>query len=111
MARKVQVVLTDDVDGGEASETVNFALDGATYEIDLSDENAAKLRDQLPYWVGNARRTTNRRNAGHRTTGRRNSGGSDAAKIREWAQANGHQVPPRGRIPNEVRQAYEAAKH
>ena len=49
MARKVQVVLTDDVDGGEASETVNFALDGVTYEIDLSDENAAKLRDQLPY--------------------------------------------------------------
>ena len=106
MARKVQVVLTDDVDGGEASETVNFALDGVTYEIDLSDENAAKLRDQLAYWVGNARRVS-----GRRTTGRRRSGRSDAAKIREWAQANGHQVPPRGRIPNEVRQAYEAAKH
>ncbi|WP_316671033.1 Lsr2 family protein [uncultured Propionibacterium sp.] len=108
MARKVQVILTDDVDGSEASETVNFGLDGVTYEIDLSDENAGRLRDQLAHWVGNARRV-----GGRRSTGRRNSGSggtSDAAKIREWAQANGHQVPPRGRIPNEVRQAYEAAK-
>ncbi|SPF67996.1 LSR2-LIKE LSR2 ANTIGEN IMMUNE PRECURSOR RESPONSE SIGNAL PLASMID LYSYL GP61 [Propionibacterium ruminifibrarum] len=108
MARKVQVILTDDVDGSEAAETVNFGLDGVSYEIDLSDENAARLRDQLAHWVGNARRT-----GGRRSTGRRSGSGgtSNAAKIRQWAQENGHEVPPRGRIPNEVRQAYEAAQH
>lgn len=108
MARKVQVILTDDVDGSEAAETVNFGLDGVSYEIDLSDENATKLRDQLAHWVGNARRT-----GGRRSTGRRSGSGStsNAAKIRKWAQENGHEVPPRGRIPNDVRQAYEAAQH
>lgn len=104
MARKVQVLLTDDIDGTEAHETINFGLDGITYEIDLSEENAERLRDQLAYWVGNARRK-----AGRRRPVRRQSTTSDAAKIREWAQANGRQVPLRGRIPNEIRQAYEEA--
>ena len=40
MAQKVQVVLIDDLDGGDATETVTFGLDGATYEIDLSEQNA-----------------------------------------------------------------------
>ena len=33
MARKVQVVLEDDIDGGEAAETISFALDGKTYDL------------------------------------------------------------------------------
>ena len=47
MAQKVVVSLVDDLDSSEADETVEFGLDGATYEIDLSDANAATLRDRL----------------------------------------------------------------
>ena len=57
MAQKVQVVLIDDIDGGDASETVTFGLDGVTYEIDLNDKNAAKLRDAFSLWVGSGRRS------------------------------------------------------
>ena len=39
MAQKVQVTLEDDIDGGEAAETIVFGLDGVNYEIDLSQEN------------------------------------------------------------------------
>lgn len=53
MAQKVQVLLVDDLDGGEADETVTFALDGKTYEIDLTTTNADKLRGLLePYTKG-----------------------------------------------------------
>jgi hypothetical protein len=50
MAKTVIVKLTDDIDGGDADETVRFALDGKSYEIDLSAANASKLREALkPY--------------------------------------------------------------
>ena len=44
MAQKVMVTLVDDLDGSEAGETVEFGLDGAFYEIDLSEGNAERLR-------------------------------------------------------------------
>ena len=56
MATKTTVTLVDDLDGSEASESVAFGLDGASYEIDLSDNNAEKLRDVLANYVANARR-------------------------------------------------------
>jgi len=56
MAQKVQVLLVDDLDGGEAEETVSFGIDGATYEIDLSGENAAKLRAALEPFIKAAAR-------------------------------------------------------
>jgi len=70
MAQRVQIVLEDDLDGGVAAETVTFGLDGVNYEIDLSDKNAGKLRDELATWIGHARRS-----GGRRTTGRRPDGG------------------------------------
>ena len=108
MAQRVNVVLVDDLDGSDADETVTFALDGTEYEIDLSSENAAKLRDALGVWVGHARRTGGRRRRG--AAGRSN-GRSEAtpAEIREWARNNGWDVPDRGRVASEVREAYEAA--
>lgn len=106
MARNVKVVLTDDVDGSDATQTVGFALDGVTYEIDLSDENASKLRDALAEWVGHARRVSGRKNTGRRSSG---ASGSDAGRIREWAHENGYEVPLRGRIPKDIRKAYEDA--
>ena len=112
MAQKVQVVLIDDIDGGDADETVTFALDGVSYEIDLNTDNAAKLRDALAVWVGNARRVSGRSSSGRstsRSSGRRSAGSEDTAAIREWAKENGYQVSERGRISAEVREAYGKA--
>lgn len=110
MAQRVQVVLIDDVSGGEAVETVSFGLDGVSYEIDLSEENAKKLRDDLAPWVGDARR------AGGRRQTRRSSGGGSAtssreelARIREWGRSNGFKVSDRGRVSAQLRQAYAEA--
>src|SRR5690625_8015900 len=64
MAQKVKVLLIDDVDGTDAVETVSFGLDGVQYEIDLNEENAAKLRDDLANWVA---RSTFRRPPAHRS--------------------------------------------
>ena len=102
MAQKTQVILVDDVDGSEANQTVTFALDGVTYEIDLNEEHAAALRESLEEWVGKARRTGGRRSSGRR----RSNGPSDTQKIREWARSQGLEVSDRGRVSAEVRKAY-----
>jgi hypothetical protein len=106
MAQRVQVLLVDDIDNSDADETVTFALDGVTYEIDLNKANAAKLRDALAPWVGHARRSGGRKSTG------RNGGGArrkDVSAIREWARKNGHEVSERGRIPAAVQEAYDKA--
>lgn len=108
MAQRVQVILEDDLDGGDATETVTFGLDGVTYEIDLNDKNAAALRDALAGYVGAGRRVAGRRSSGSSSTKSR-SNSSELAKIREWARANGHQVSDRGRISQTVRDAYVKA--
>lgn len=108
MAQKVQVILVDDIDGGEARETVTFALEGITYEIDLSNENASKLRDEMAPWIGHARRS-----GGRKVTARRASGGvnrrSNLNAVREWGRANGFQVSDRGRVSGELQSAYDKA--
>lgn len=108
MAQRVQVLLVDDLTGGEASETVEFGLDGVTYEVDLSDENAAKLRDDFAQWVGIARRAGGRRQTRRRGT---SAGGNkeELAKIRQWARDNGYKVSDRGRVAQEIKDAYAAA--
>jgi hypothetical protein len=105
MAQRVEVVLIDDVDGGEAAETVAFALDGANYEIDLSEDNAAKLRDELAPWIAHARRVR----AGGTRPSRPAGPGASSHAIRAWAQSQGLPVSRRGRVPVEVRSAYEEA--
>ena len=109
MAKKVQVLLVDDVDKeSTADETVTFALDGVSYEIDLTSDNAAKLRDSLAVWIGHAERTGGRRSTG-RTAGRSSSGRRDVSQIRQWARENGYDISERGRISTEVQEAYEKA--
>lgn len=105
MAQQVNIVLVDDIDGRAADETVSFALDGKDYEIDLNAKNAAKLRDALAPYVGHARRAASRRR-GARGGG---STGPSPADIRAWARENGFDVPDRGRVSSEVREAYVAA--
>lgn len=103
MVQRVHMVLEDDLDGSEAAETVHFALDGVSYEIDLSDKHAGELREVLAEWVARARRT-----GGRKTQAKKIKAGS-ANDIRAWALANGIQVSSRGRVAAEVVQAYEQA--
>lgn len=112
MAQRVQVILVDDLNGGEANETIEFALDGVHYEIDLSDDNATKLRDDFATWIGQARRAGGRRQTRRRGAGASGtpSGRSDElAKIREWGRDNGYKVSSRGRVSQELQDAYAAA--
>jgi len=107
MASRVQVVLIDDIDGGDADATVAFSLEGVDYEIDLSERNAERLRAALAPYVDAGRKVTGGRPR------RRSSGGSGkgrSAKIRAWARDNGIDVNTRGRIPAEVVARYEAAQ-
>ncbi|WNV75189.1 Lsr2 family protein [Geodermatophilus sp. DSM 44513] len=109
MAQKMQVVVVDDLTGeplpdGQA-QTVSFALDGTSYEIDLSRDNADALRQAVNRYVGAARKVG--RTAKFARRGGRS--GRDTAAIRAWARENGLAVSERGRVPGSVIEAYEAA--
>jgi hypothetical protein len=106
MAQKVQVLLVDDLDGGEAIETVSFGLDGNSFEIDLSSANADKLRKELALYTEHARKVSapTRRRRPRTGPGRQRS-----AEIREWAKQRGYHVNERGRIPASIVSEYEAS--
>jgi hypothetical protein len=108
MAQRVQVVLTDDIDGGEGAETVSFSYNGVDYELDLSAKNAKKFHDSLQFYADHGRRLggRTRSSGGSKTT----KVSSDNATIRAWAKANGIDVPARGRISGSVREQFEAAQ-
>jgi GNAT superfamily N-acetyltransferase len=107
MAQKVQVLLVDDIDGSEATETVSFGLDGVAYEIDLSSGNAGKLRGELTQYVEHARKSGSAQVRRRRQ--RSGAGREQSARIREWARSHGHKVNERGRIPANIVAEYEAA--
>jgi len=69
MAKTVIVKLTDDIDGGDAEETVQFALDGKPYEIDLSAANASKLREAFKLYVEKGRTSSGSRARPPRASG------------------------------------------
>lgn len=114
MAQKVNVQLVDDVDGSAAESTVEFGLDGVSYAIDLSADNAAQLRDSLTTYLTKARRTGGRK---HRAGAAVKNGSAPNTTdrqrnqaIREWARGQGLEVSERGRIPADVVEAYENAQ-
>jgi hypothetical protein len=116
MAKQTTVRFIDDLDGSEASGTFDFSLEGRNYQIDLSDENAAKLREALTPFIDAARKAGGR--SGGRGRSQRQSAltekparssREETQAIREWARQNGHQVSDRGRIPKSVLEAYQAA--
>jgi len=110
MAQKIIQQLVDDLDGTvldvDAGETVRFSIDGAAYEIDLSDENAAKLREAFAPYLKAGRRLSSGRTA--KPARRRSTGTGEQEKIRAWAKAEGLEVADRGRISRELEQAYAA---
>ncbi|GAA2467494.1 Lsr2 family protein [Terrabacter carboxydivorans] len=114
--RQTIVSLVDDLDGSDATETVTFGIDGIAYEIDLSAAHADELRASLEGWVAEARRAGEERPTEARTLTRSTTvlpavGESRNALIRAWAAEHGHHAPARGRIPQAVVQAYNAAQH
>lgn len=115
MAQKTIVQLFDDLDGTTSGDikTLEFGLDGVTYEIDLNDKNSQGLRESLEQFVSAARRTGGRVKRG---TVRPGSLPSPAGRsreqtqaIRDWAKSNGHNVADRGRIPEAVIEAFDEA--
>jgi len=118
MAQRVLVQFVDDLDGTAADdiETVAFALDGVTYEIDLTESNANKLRDGLADFVSAARRTGGRVKRVASTQAPRAKAAPTETRskeqtkaIREWARKNGHELSDRGRIPGSIIEAFETA--
>jgi len=97
--------LLDDFDGTPAAETVTFTIDGVTYEIDLSADNAAEWRETVAPWIAAARRVPQSRKPAARKPRRK---GPSPAAVRAWAAENGHDVKPSGKIPNAVLAAYDA---
>ncbi len=106
MAQKVSIILVDDLDGTDATETVTFGLDGTTYEMDLNEANAVSLREALSGYVGHARKVTgSARRGARKATG----GSSNTKHVREWARSQGMEVSERGRISADIQKAYDAA--
>lgn len=107
LASEVNVVITSDLSGEPGASTVAFGLDGLNYEIDLTPDEQAELRDRLAIFVGHARQ-------GKRKASAKKSvslvAGTTPRAIRQWAKDQGMDVPDRGRLPKSLVQAYEAAK-
>ncbi|GAA1396216.1 Lsr2 family protein [Pseudonocardia kongjuensis] len=112
MAQQTTITLIDDIDGSEADEQVEFAVDGRAYEIDLSAANAERLRESLAPFVAAARRAGGRRSSAPAASSSNGSSASERAAnraVREWAIAQGMKISERGRIPSSVLQAYQNA--
>jgi len=138
LARTTTIQLIDDIDGSTAAETVHFAVDGWSYEIDLSAEHAEGLRHSLGACIAAARRPARlpgglpaaarpaRGRGGAPAPARRAAAGPastrtggrrpgpprtpQASAVRAWANQNGIPVPGRGRIPKAVLVQYTGAQ-
>lgn len=108
MAQRVEVLLIDDIDGGAASETIRFSIDGDEYEMDVNAANARALRDAVEPFRAYARKV--KRQAGRTRQARVASTGPSTEELRAWARANGYTVADRGRISEELRAVYTAAQ-
>ena len=111
MAQRIQTLLIDDLDGGEAETTVRFGLDGAEYEIDLSAKNADALRNAVTRYVDAARRAPGAAARRPGRSGRKpaSANGTDSTAVREWAKSQGIEVKDRGRVPAELVVKFKAA--
>jgi Lsr2 len=110
MAQRTQVIFEDDIDGSEAEGTVTFALNGAQYEIDLSNKNAEKLRKAFEPYVSGGRKVSARATAARSPRGTASAPKRhDQSAVREWAKSQELKISDRGRIPADVLAKYEAS--
>lgn len=109
MAQRTQVLLTCDLETGDkpGSQTIEFGLDGTSYEIDLCDKHAKQMREAIGQFVDAGRRAPSRGASGRR---RRSGGSSDRERtqeIRAWARSKGIKVSERGRLSADIVAQYE----
>ncbi|MDV6264659.1 histone-like nucleoid-structuring protein Lsr2 [Rhodococcoides yunnanense] len=121
MAKRVTTQLVDDIDGSviddESGETIEFAIDGVEYSIDLKAKNANEFHKKLDYSVGHATRVGGRTRtatpaAAAAAPAADGSGQRDREQtraIRQWAFDQGYEISERGRIPANIEEAYNAA--
>ena len=107
MAQKIQTLLVDDIDGSEAEGTVRFGLDGAQYEIDLGERNAQKFAEVLKPYLAAARRIGDDR---PKPPSNARIDRTQLAAMRSWARNHGYQVSDRGRVSQEIQDAYHSSK-
>ena len=107
MAQRTQLVLTDDIDGSAAEETIRFGLDGTHYEIDLNSQHAGQFRKAVQPYADAARKAAAPARRGGRAASRR--GNPDPSEVRAWAKAEGLTVNDRGRVPEELIVKFRAA--
>jgi hypothetical protein len=109
MAQRTQVILIDDLDGEEISangQTVTFGFKGVDYSIDLSESNAEKLNGILAPYIAAARKSGKKRSA---DAPKPAIDRTQLAAIRAWGKKHGFKVSDRGRVSQEVHDAYNAA--
>ena len=110
MATVTRTYMVDDIDGSTADiESVQFSIDKHDYEIDLSPENASRLRERLEKYIGAAAPVKPAKRAIRKQVISGPVFKEQTAAIRHWARENGFEVSERGRIPSNVREAFEAA--
>jgi len=110
MAQTTKIVLTDDVDGSEATQTITFSFQGVSYEIDLNDDHASALEESFSDWISSARKVTGSRSTKpRRSTAAAPAGGRDLNEVRTWLRANGHEVADRGRVSQTLLEEYDKA--
>ncbi len=118
MARQITERLIDDLDGSDATQTVEFAYKGKSYTLDLNDNNASDFEDALAPYIAAAGKAGgaqgSRGGRGRKRQDAASPGRSDAdyspKEVRAWAQANGVEVPARGRIPGKVIEQFKASR-
>jgi Lsr2 len=106
MAKTMNVVVTDDIDGSAGAGPVVFGYQNVFYEIDLGPKNKARFADELAPFISAARRAS-RGTAPRRT--RTAADRLDRAAIRTWAHEQGLAISDRGRLSAEIISKYRAA--
>lgn len=114
MAKQTIIQMTDDLDGSEATQSIEFTVRGRSYTIDLNDANASDFDDALAPYIAAAQKARGAqpsRSGGRRPSApsQRASSDADPKQVRAWAEANGVAVSPRGRIKAEILAQYQAA--
>jgi hypothetical protein len=107
MAQLHEVRLVDDLDGRPADETVSFRYNGADYEIDLSGEHARQLREALAPFVAAARPAGHHRPMASERTRQQRADLEHNQSVRAWARQHNVRINRRGRIPEQVKRAYD----
>ncbi|WP_032392022.1 histone-like nucleoid-structuring protein Lsr2 [Rhodococcoides fascians] len=120
MAKRVTTQLVDDIDGSviddESGETIEFAVNGVEYSIDLKAKNANEFHKKLDHYIEHATRVGGRKRKPSPATATATAGGGSVKRdpeqtraIRQWAFDQGYEISERGRIPAEIVEAYNGA--